>query len=168
MGGAPFKSLEWTDIASAWSDMIMALLTTFTLLGVVYVAWQVNLQRTQLHRDLENLYLERYWTIRDRLDASVPQSEERERAVLAYLRLSEDQCDQRANERVTDPTWKIWEESIHSALSEVEYSEVLDSQPQVELLHLREMRVTTGPYDPSGLTRRQKAQRGLAPTKRRK
>lgn len=161
MKSTPLAAVEWTDVASAWSDMIMVVLTLATLAGVVYVAAQVALQRKQLHRDLENLYVERYWAIMDRLESTQPDSPERQRAVLSYLGLSEDQCDLRALGRVTGETWGIWGRSIHGALEEAEYAQALACSPSNRFAHLRELIVDGAEYDPIDLTLRQQKWRGL-------
>ncbi|KAM9866718.1 hypothetical protein ACIFOC_00483 [Leucobacter aridicollis] len=154
-------SISWPEIASAIADVVVALFTVIATFGVFFVIRQLRLQHKQLHRDLENLYVERYWSIRDRLDAAEPGTKERERAAVAYLSLSEDQCDMRMQDRVTDETWVIWAPSIYGALHEEEYADILERQPTGRFLHLREMKTTGAKYDPSNLTQKQRQKIGL-------
>lgn len=157
----PLAATAWTDIASAWSDMIMTGLTLLTLGGVVYVAIQIRLQRKQMHRDLENLYIERYWTIKDRLDAATPGSDDYMRAAAAYLSLSEDQCDMRELERITDETWKIWGPSIYGATQDPKFAAIINKQPESSFLQLRAMQQGGPEHDPINLTATERRKEGL-------
>lgn len=151
----------WTETASAFADIVIAVFTIAATVGVYFVFAQVRLQRKQLHRDLENLYVERYWTVLDRLEATKPRSRGRRRAVVAYLGLCEDQCDMRQQDRVTDETWAIWGPSIHSQLGVEEYAGLLRKQPDDRLLHLRQMMVTGVAYDPTETPLRLRTKNGL-------
>lgn len=107
---------EWTDVARAISDIVVAIFTLAATTGIYLVYTQVRLQRKQLHREFENLYVEIYWTIMDRLEGSRCRSRSRASAIAAYLMLAEDQCDMRQQNRVTDETWSIWGPAIYCHL----------------------------------------------------
>jgi len=95
------------DWISAGASAVAAVVSVVAVFGLFDVRRQLGLQRQQLHRDLENLYVARYWTIMDKIaecelltasDAVAP----RRIAIRSYLRLSEHECDLRAADRVTD------------------------------------------------------------------
>ncbi len=151
----------WTETWGTISDLLVAGFTVAATTGVYLVLRQVRLQQRQLHRDLENLYVERYWGILDRLEESEIGTPQRARAIRAYLALSEDQCDMRALGRVTDETWAVWGSSIHQQISDPEFSDALDRAPDVQFRQLREMQRRGAEYDPSDLSRRQREKLGL-------
>lgn len=157
----PLVTGEWTETASTIADIVVALFTVAATVGVFFLFDQVRLQRKQLHRDLENLYVERYWTVLDRLEATKSGSRERGRAVVAYLGLCEDQCDMRQQDRITDETWANWGPSIHSQLLIEEFASVMRKQPEDRLAHLRQMMVLGVAYDPTETPLRLRTKNGL-------
>lgn len=87
-----------------------------TATAAIYAVFQLVAVRTQRHRDFENLYVQRYWELLDRMpdslylnhEISAPSPDERRLAV-AYLRLceDEDEDDLRKQGFRTDRTWTI-------------------------------------------------------------
>lgn len=113
---------------SDWADIG----TIFAAAAVVFAVFQVVGARTQRHREFENLYVQRYWQILDRLpdrlylnhEIRVPRRDERRLAV-AYLRLCEDEVDLRKQGFITDRTWAIWSEGILAQLRANIYADSL-------------------------------------------
>lgn len=153
--------VAWTDVWGTVSDIVAAVFTLAATAGVFLVLWQIQLQRKQLHRDLENMYIERYWVILDRLEESEAGTPANDRAVKAYLSLCEDQCDMRAQDRVTDETWKIWGPSIFQQIHEPVFAASLTEQPDDLFLQIRTMLNYGEDYDPSELTPKQRRKLGL-------
>lgn len=152
---------SWAETWGTVADIVAAILTAVTLVGVYLVLDQIKLQRKQMHRDLENLYVERYWTILDRLECAAPGSPEHRQAVRAYLSLCEDQCDMRQQDRVTDETWVVWGPSMHNVLGDSEYAETLSQAPESSYLHLRRMKSAGSGYDPTETPLKRRAKSGL-------
>lgn len=118
---------DWADIG-----------TIFTAVAVVFAVFQVVTARTQRHREFENLYVQRYWQILDRMpdwmylnqENSEPTPDERRLAVV-YLRLSEDEVDLRRQGFITDRTWAIWSEGILAQLDTTIYADALTEHTEV-------------------------------------
>lgn len=113
------------------------------LLAFAVAAYQNLLTRRQRVRDFELSFIERYWTLCDRIRS--PRSgragysklvvDERPDIEL-YLELCEDEVDMRRLGMISDYTWNVWREGIVSALEHEPYRTVW--------LEIRE--VTTGRY----------------------
>lgn len=96
--------------------------------AVVFAVFQLVAARTQRHRDFENLYVQRYWQILDRMPDRLyfgheilsPNTDELRLAV-AYLRLCEDEIDLRKEGFITDRTWAIWADGISAQLEGTVY-----------------------------------------------
>ena len=108
--------LEWAAFLTA--------ATSFVAITVGLV--QLRQLRKQRVRDFEDLFVQRYWNIMDRLslaamecDGPYDQTVEADDrlAVMAYLRLSEDELDLRAERWVSKDTWEMWRTGIASQLS---------------------------------------------------
>ncbi|MDE0547432.1 hypothetical protein [Microbacterium sp. C7(2022)] len=156
----------WTDVLSAWSSLASALIGLAALAAVVVVGVQIRLQRTQLHRELENMYVAHYWAIMDQLAESElsPRREGLKRRALAirsYLRLSGDECDLRAANRVTDDTWPEWLAGMRTQLAEPGFREALDSAPQDQFRNLRKLVTSDLTFEPSQSSVRERRRVGL-------
>lgn len=156
----------WTDALGAWSALASAIVGALALVAIVIVGTQIRLQRTQLHRDLENMYVARYWSIMDRIADSelLPTGEaERQRnlAIRSYLRLSEDECDLRAADRVTNDTWRFWLDGIRGQLDDPEFRDALESAPHDQFLNLRRLVSEPDGFEPSITAARVRQRRGL-------
>lgn len=156
----------WTDVLGAWSSFASAAIGAAALATIIVVGVQIRLQRTQLHRDLENLYVTRYWSIMDRLaDAEMAPAGEREArrtlAIRAYLQLSEDECDLRAADRVTDATWREWIDGIQTQLRDRDFRALLDASPAGQFRNLRRLIETPESFEPSITAPRVRQKKGL-------
>ncbi|MEW1981222.1 hypothetical protein AB0333_09880 [Citricoccus sp. NPDC079358] len=155
----------WTDVLSTWASVVSAVVAIVAVVGVFMVRRQIMLQRRQMHHDLENLYVARYWDVMDRLaesrsaDSSANRAKRR-LALEAYLRLSEDECDLRAHDRITDETWSFWKDGILASLAKSEISDLLSESEPTELTHLRELQRDPG-YEPSPTTIKKRQKLGL-------
>lgn len=119
-------------------EWITAVASLIALVGLGFVWSQLRLQKQQLVRDLENDYVQRYWQIRDALDAAERGSDEERRWRIAYMRLCEDQIDLQAlSGRVTEETWAQWDEAMRSELSRPIYRELLAHVSPGELTGVR-------------------------------
>ena len=89
-----------------------------------------------MHRDLEMLYVQRYWALMDArsvhwvLDRN-PTPEDRV-VVRGYLQLCEDEIDLRRLGRVTDNTRGFWDESMLSQLHDPPYLAALNESGHTE------------------------------------
>ena len=103
-----------------------------TATAAIFAVFQLVAVRTQRHRDFENLYVQRYWQLLDRMpdrlylnhEISAPNPDELRLAV-AYLRLCEDEVDLRKQGFITDRTWTIWSEGILAQLQGTIYENAL-------------------------------------------
>ncbi|MFD6277763.1 hypothetical protein ACFWFI_19645 [Streptomyces sp. NPDC060209] len=94
--------------------LVVALITS------AIAIWQV---RTQRVRQVEDVYVARYWSLLDRLSPHTLRGldghvlrEEEELAIRLYFRLSEDQANLRAQGWVSDDTWRDWSGAITSQM----------------------------------------------------
>jgi hypothetical protein len=93
--------MEWFSLA----------VDAITALAIVFAAWQLLSHSRQMHRELEGLYVQRYWELMDQRSESFivegdPRPRDR-RVIHAYLQLCEDEIDLRRLGRLTDNTWKF-------------------------------------------------------------
>lgn len=104
--------------------MLSDLASLAAVLGIVAVVLQLRQVQKQRIRDFEGRFLQRYWGLMDRLPADVVlgsppdgDASEKGRAVFAmYLRLCEDECEQRQLLWVSSVTWDIWADGIREQL----------------------------------------------------
>ncbi|WP_037576748.1 hypothetical protein [Phaeacidiphilus oryzae] len=86
------------------------------IITAITAVWQARSARI---REVESLYISRYWTLIDRMDlrtitchALGPLEKDEEKWLRLFIRLSEDEADLRAAGWVSDDIWAIWEASI--------------------------------------------------------
>lgn len=116
-----------------------------TLLSVVAAVLQLTALRKQRRRAFEQFFMHRYWQIMDGMSlegamgrrlAGLEVSPEDKRAVIAYLRLSEDEADLRARGWISTDTWALWWEGVATQLQRWPFDEVwadvyeYESQPE--------------------------------------
>lgn len=125
--------------------MIQNIASVITSAAIILVLIQLVGERSARHRSFESLYVQRYWTLADRIakvstDSSSPDTlnPEVERACIAYLRLCEDQLELRENGHVTDATWTVWSWGMKQELKTPRYVTLLEEQSPTELIQLRE------------------------------
>lgn len=104
--------------------------TVITALAVVLALLSFVGEKQQRHREFENLYVQRYWSLLDsmsdafRLTSQVTESHDL-RVADDYLRLCEDQIDIRRMGLVTHKTWSFWGPSILEAIHSAPYEDLL-------------------------------------------
>jgi len=155
----------WTEYVSAVSAAVSAVVAVVALAGVVFVLTQLKLQRTQLHRELENLYVERYWLIMDQYNeaALLPRRKgeaQRVGAIRSYLRLSQDECDLRTVDRVTDDTWREWRAGMTAQLADPAFAAALAVAPPDEFTTVRTL-LDDPTFDPTRSNVRKRKRLGL-------
>lgn len=143
-----------------WAEVVTALVSALTMLTVGFAVLQVLFLNRQMHRELESLYLERYWALMDRRSSKFALGGTPNRAdrsvIRAYLQLTEDQLGLRAVGRVTNHTWGFWATDIAAQCSVREYSTELACAPANVYPLVRRLITNGGKYDPldrSGLWR---------------
>ena len=108
------------------------ILGVVALLGFTAAVFQLRQVRKQRKREFEDLFVQRYWSIMDRLSTSALESrpnggavlDEDRRSVIAYLRLSEDELDLRARNWISQDAWELWRDGIASQLRRWPFEEV--------------------------------------------
>jgi hypothetical protein len=105
-----------------WAALITA---ATSLVAIVAAVVQITQLRKRRRRDFEDLFVQRYWSIMDRLSLAAVESNgpadgavaaEDRLAVMAYLRLCEDELDLRTQRWVSADTWELWRLGIASQL----------------------------------------------------
>lgn len=141
----------WEASVPEWVTAVASLLA---LVGLAFVWKQLHLQKRQLIRDLENDYLQRYWQIRDNIDAAEPASPTERRWRFAYLRLCEDQIDlHNTPGSITDQTWVHWDDGMRVELRRVAmYGELIGGAHPEELVGVKALYAELIPASMSGPT----------------
>jgi hypothetical protein len=92
-------------------------------LSLLFGALALRASQRQRLRQLEMLYVQRYWALMDKLSLSAlrgtPQTtvgEEDEKVVRAYLRLCEDQLELRKQGWLSTATWRLWSAGMNQQL----------------------------------------------------
>lgn len=149
------------------------------LLGVLalVVAWrQLRASLYVRRREFEDIYVQRYWDISDRLDLDLRvgafqggdlhkyresgDHEDQLKAMWDYLALCEDQIDLRKGGNVTDEAWEVWSTSISGTVNRYPFAaffdlidELLDEadvaegdRPWEHLREYRRSRVLSDPF----------------------
>ena len=150
---------------------IISLLVAFLALIVAF--YQSSLARRQRVRDFEMIYVQRYWSVIDRIRSprsggSIPMPCEQERPdIELYLELCEDEVDVRRLGLVSDSTWEIWSDAIVGALHREPYAtvwrELSESTPErFKNLHEIQRQIRIGALcDPCATPRWRRMLRGL-------
>jgi hypothetical protein len=156
---------------------IALLVTAIGVLGVVLGLRQNYRERL---RQFETRYVERYWSILDKLsiDALSGSSlekiiEDDNKAIRGYILLCEDELEMRENGYIADSTYRLWADGIQSQFEQpifkeiwknvVEEAEEHRTFPYIHLRRLLSEESATG-YDPLDLKipRWRRRIRGLA------
>jgi hypothetical protein len=109
-------------------------LAAAALIGVLIGIVQLRQLRKQRRRDFEDLFVQRYWILSDRLslgalrgapDASTAViTTDDEKAVIAYLRLCEDELELWQQGWISADTWDIWSAGIQQQLQRWPFEQV--------------------------------------------
>lgn len=111
------------------------------VIGVFAAVLQLRELGSQRRRDFENLFVQRYWKIMDTLSLAaiegvkpdgghVPTNDRK--AVIAFLRLSEDELDLRADDWIGADTWGKWRAGMATQLRRWPFDVVWDEVNQRE------------------------------------
>lgn len=86
-------------------------------------ALSIRASQRQRLRQFEGFYVQRYWALMDKLSLDalrgIPLETVRtsdQKAVRAYIRLCEDECELRVKGWIADATWSIWAEGMKISL----------------------------------------------------
>lgn len=143
--------------------------------------WQLREAKTQRVRQFETAYIERYWSLMDRLSVEsyvaivngardVAPSREDLQPAYAYLLLSEDEAELRKAGWISDATWILWREYIHRQLQQPPFSSAWESAKPTRpgevyaFEHVRRLELAHSAgqrYDPCELGRIRRYLRGL-------
>lgn len=128
-----------------WFDWFSLGIQALTALAIVFAALQFVGSQTQRHREFENLYVQRYWDLLDRMSFELYMNESSrllsgsdKRVVHAYLRLCEDELDLREQGFITDRTWKVWSSGMLAQLNSDPYASELQNLSLNDLPALRQ------------------------------
>jgi hypothetical protein len=117
-------------------EIVATVLQALGLIGVGVAVSQLGGLNRQQHREFEQLYVQRYWSIRDRFSDEfalgpppLSLSPSDEAVAMAYLQLCEDEIDMYLARRVTDSTWKVWESGMRPQLMQEPYRTMLEHAP---------------------------------------
>ncbi|WP_298585288.1 hypothetical protein [uncultured Kocuria sp.] len=120
-------------------------ITSGVALVALLVAWhQLRAALYVRRREFEDIYVQRYWQISDRMDVTTRMStftqtpawtdEDMEgvkgKLVWDYLSLCEDEVDLRRAGHITDETWAIWRTSISGAAGRFPYTAMFEAMEE--------------------------------------
>ena len=131
-------------------------------LSLFFGAMTLKTAQRQRLRQWETLYVQRYWSLMDKLslpalrgDPSTDVEEGDQRVARAYLRLCEDQLELREQGWITNTTWRVWSTGMELQLRRwpfnVVWAEVRDADTH-EFTLLRRLEQTAG-WDPCEMSR---------------
>ena len=100
--------------------MVAYIALIITGVGVIGALIALRQNYRQRLRQFEEMYVQRYWAISDRLSLATMSSnapggqvdESDEKAIRAYIRLCEDEMEVRAEGWISDTTYAIWARAI--------------------------------------------------------
>lgn len=139
-------------------------------LAIVVAVLQSHQARRQRVRDFELVYVQRYWALRDRIEAARGTDGDRMAFVSLYLELCEDEADMRKHGWISDATWRLWRDGITSALRRDPYAAAwgsLQKEGPERFEHLKALAESQdepadGGYDPIAVMPPTKWLRGLS------
>jgi hypothetical protein len=137
--------------------MVQTVISIVMMLSLVFGAMAVRASQRQRLRQLEMLYVQRYWALMDRLSLSALRGNpstavdaEDEGVVVAYLRLCEDQLELRKQGWLSTATWSLWSVGMEQQLCRwpfnAVWTEIRDADTEAFAL-LRELTRNPG-WDP--------------------
>ena len=148
-----------------WAEVVSAYVSVATVFALIFAGVQVTFLNRQIHRELESLYLQRYWAVMDRRSGRFSAGGRPSRAdkyvIHAYLQLSNDQLGLRSVGRVTDHTWRFWARDISAQCRTVAYVNELKSASLDDYTKVRALLSSGETYDPLQRTRAWRILRGL-------
>ena len=136
----PVGEWDWAD----WTYFISILATFLTTIGVVGIIWQIIGERRSRHREFENMYVNRYWSISKGLPrrcvyghSDYEANNDELTALNEYLLLCEDELDLRKRGFITDQTWEIWGEGLSAVSADPRLRDLVSKFPEDRLTNLR-------------------------------
>lgn len=107
-------------IEGKWRHMTQAIASVVTAVGVIFAGISLRGSQLQRNRQFEALYIQRYWSLIDRLSPKaalqgVCSVTDRHTATL-YLQLCEDQIEMYMRGWVTHRTFHEWSEGMRASL----------------------------------------------------
>ncbi|MCC9068628.1 hypothetical protein [Arthrobacter cryoconiti] len=140
-------------------EAVSAIASVLTALAVIFAIMQLVTARKQRHREFELVYVQRYWSIVDRLSfdigVEIPVAglnETDAKLCLQYLRLCEDELDLRKRRFVTDETWEIWKQGIRFQVARKPFAELMKSDVVKTLDLLPPFHIDPAKSDPLALS----------------
>ncbi|MBG6183059.1 hypothetical protein IWX65_001006 [Arthrobacter sp. CAN_A214] len=128
-----------------WFNWVSLCIQALTASAIVFAALQFVGSQTQRHREFENLYVQRYWDLLDRMSFNLYMNKplrllsgSNKRVIHAYLRLCEDELDLREQGFITDRTWKVWSLGMRAQLKSEPYAAELQKLGLDDLPALRQ------------------------------
>lgn len=149
-----------------WIDFVVSVVTG---VGVLLIFLQIIGERSSRHREFENMYVQRYWAITERLPSDFvigrTEYELNETQILAmrdYVSLCEDELDLRKRGFITDRTWSVWKTGIWAAIQDPRILEVVATFGDNRLDLLRSMiDRDQSSFDPIAMSRMSRWWKGL-------
>lgn len=93
------------------------------LAALIYAAKSLGELKRQRERQFETIFVERYWTLMDRLSLAAIKGQEQstidpddEKVALQYFRLSEDELELHRDGWISEQTWAVWREGIQAQM----------------------------------------------------
>jgi hypothetical protein len=132
-----------------WWGISFQVIQAASGVAVVAAIWvaanQLRSQNRQQHREFENLYVQRYWSIMDQFSADYRLRAKRTdltdadlMACHSYLELCEDEADLFEAHRITPETWSIWKQGINYMLNQEHFVKLLADSPSETYKTLRQ------------------------------
>jgi hypothetical protein len=152
--------------------MIQSIATSVTAVGVVVAVLGLRASQRQRLRQFENLYVQRYWALMDKLSLEALRgvvigepNEDDEKIVRAYFRLCEDQIELRCAGWISDSSWSIWFDGMRAQLKRQPFQslwEKVQDESPAEFTLLREWgREEKATGDPCAMPRWRRQLTGL-------
>jgi hypothetical protein len=144
-----------------------------TAAGLIAALFALRQSYRERLRQFEAMYVQRYWSIIDRLSldalggsAAASPGPADERAIRAYLLLCEDELEMRARGYIGDGTYRIWADGMRGQLAQPMFESVWEkvcSEPTFPYERLAALSSQVGAsYDPLAASRPRRWIRGLA------
>jgi hypothetical protein len=152
------------------SEVVQVVAPCVTAVGVIVAVFGLQASRRQRRRQFETLYVQRYWTLMDRLSLHALRNSaldtvgpDDEKVALAYLRLCEDQLEVRKGRWISDATWEIWSPGMRLQLTRWPFSKVWErvSKRETDDFVLLRQHAANDGFDPCELTTRHRKMAGL-------
>jgi hypothetical protein len=151
--------------------MVTDIALSVTAAGVIIALFGLRQSYRSRLRQFESMYVQRYWSIMDRLSldalsnaACTKPDQSDERAIRAYL-LCEDELGMRKQGYIADATYQIWAEWMRAQLGQPMFSAVWEkvtSESSFPYKYLKALYDSDGRYDPLKAGRVLRWLRGLS------